>query len=239
MNANYPPTRPRAPRGAWSSVAPPYLHGISDRDFARLKEEWLYVAMRATALVHSHRVVAYFVADHLNWATMDCWVSHETLARLVGGSEKTIQRAIARFEELKLISVWRLRGSRMPLRYAPVYQKSPEKMKRRDVRKDGQSCPPKVDTRVHQSFLSILPESSLSARQEGARGTGGLPFNRHERGRFEQHVSAVLGDDEALHRLAQIDDSIVTRLCTAYALDEFGDRQIKATRLAAKQWRLG
>jgi hypothetical protein len=57
--------------GSWSPRPPPYLLAVSERDFVQQKEEWLKRVMMIGALVPSHRVLAYFVTDSLNWATME------------------------------------------------------------------------------------------------------------------------------------------------------------------------
>jgi hypothetical protein len=56
--------------GDWSIGPPPYLRGVDEASFNRKKAEWLGRTMRKS-LIPSCRVVAYFIADQLNWATMD------------------------------------------------------------------------------------------------------------------------------------------------------------------------
>jgi hypothetical protein len=211
--------------------------GIAERDFVRLKEEWLKHVMMIGGLTSSYRVNAYFVADALNWATMDCWMSHETLAAWAGCSPKTVQRSFALMEEHSVLAVYRRRGSAHPLRYAPVYleQAAPSL-----VRHSGQSWPEQLDNGVHESFLSILPESS----EEDGLPKGALErvslqsqvsFKLGERGGLESELARVLGSFDVLLRLASIHDHIITRLAEALVKDQLGDRQIRAAKLAARQ----
>src|SRR5438045_6856345 len=104
--------------GRWSPQQPPYPRAISDRDFTRLKEEWLKRIMMIGGLVPSYRLIAYFMADSLNWATMDCWLSHQTLAGLVGTSSKTMQRTTTVMEAKHLLAIYRRDGSSHPLLYS-------------------------------------------------------------------------------------------------------------------------
>jgi hypothetical protein len=231
--------------GSWSRETPPYLDGVFERHFVRLKEEWLHRTMKIGSLIPSCRVIAYFMADHLNWATMDCWTSHETLAGLVGVSEKTVQRSISAMEESNILSVWRLRGSHYPLRYAPVYPAG--KTQDACVPDIGQSRPEQVDASVHQPLLQNLPKSPLAGAQALARSSIAtkeefsaqrLSFKRAERGRLESQVAPLVGGFDVLSSLAAIHDEIVTRICEARCRGELGERQIRATKLAAKQSRI-
>jgi Helix-turn-helix domain len=224
--------------GAWSPQPPPYLHSVDEREFASLKEEWLHRTMMIGALAPSHRVAAYFIVDSLNWATMDCWPSHERLAGLVGVSSKTIQRALSQLEAKNLLAVYRRAGSSHPLRYSPIYLTvaKPDT----DVPQIGHVCPEKVDIGVHQPFLKTLPESSLKPATEQAgrlsrMGSGVLPFKIAERGRIEMQVAPLIGGFDLLSRLAAIHDGIVTRLCVAHQTGCLDARQVRAARLAAAQ----
>jgi hypothetical protein len=222
--------------GMWSPQPPPYLSAICERDFATLKEEWLKRTMMIGSLIPSYRVIAYFLVDALNWATMDCWPRHDTLAGLAGPSLKTVQRSILLMEETNLLAVYRRVGSSHPLRYVPNYL-----MRDTAVPHIGHRRPRKVDAGVHQSFLSTLSESSLAdGRQKQQRPVRDasprpLSFDRAQRGRLECQVAPLLGGFEVLFRLAAIHDDIITRLCEAHQTGHLGERQIRAAKLAAKQ----
>jgi hypothetical protein len=226
--------------GSWSSNPPPYLTCVPETQFVRAKEEWLKRVMMIGGLVPSHRLAAYFLADALNWATMDAWLSHETLGGLMGACAKTAERSVHKLEEHSLLAIYRRPGSKSSLRYAPVYLE--ERPPSPAFPRHGHRCPPPADTGVHQSFLSIPLESSL---QEGLprkqigedRFKGSLSFDLRERGRIELKLGHLLGDYDLLLRLAAIHDDIITRLCEAYWTDNLGQRQIKAALLAAKQTR--
>jgi hypothetical protein len=228
--------------GSWSPCPPPYLLGISDRDFVRLKEEWLKRVMMIGALVPSYRVIAYFMADSLNWATMDGWRSHQTLADLVGTSPKTVQRTTMLTEEKSLMAVYRRDGRRQPLRYAPMYLVASTLDS--VVERSEHRCPAGMDTDVHQSFLGIQLESSEEEglpkeHYEGVSVPKPLSFNLAERGRVETELATILGGFDVLLRLAAIHDDIITRLCEAHVTGHLGHRQIKAGKLAAKQTHAG
>jgi len=205
-----------------------------------LKEEWLKRTMMIGSLIPSYRVIAYFLTDALNWATMDCWPSHETLAGLSGLSSKTVQRSIMIMEQKKLLAVYRRAGSSHPLRYSPIYLVGEDSA----VRQTGHRCRPKVDTGVHQPFLSTLQESSLAGvRPEPQIGRDPSPrllsFDRAQRGRLETQIAPLIGGFDVLFRLAAIHDDIITRVCEAHNTGQFANRQIRATRLAAKQSHTG
>jgi hypothetical protein len=190
------------------------------------------------ALPASHRVLAYFMTDSLNWATMDCWPSHQTLAHWAGASTKTVQRTTSLLEENKLLAVYRRDGSNKPLRYAPVYL--PETTSDTKVARTGQRCQPELDADVHESFLltqlkPILQNGLPKEETNNKPGQHHLSFSFAERGRIEPEVAGLLGGIDVLYRLATIHDSIVTRLCEAHMKGELGRRQIKAAELAAKQ----
>jgi len=227
--------------GSWSPRPPPYLLGISERDFVRLKEEWLYRMMMIGALVPSYRVIAYFMADSLNWATMDGWRSHKTLADLAGTSPKTVQRTTMLTEERKLTAVYRRDGRRQPLRYAPMYLV--DSTLDNAVDGSGRRCPAEMDTGVHQSFLGTQFESFEEGLPmedyEEVSFPKPLSFNLAERGRVETELATILGGFDVLLRLAAIHDDIITRLCEAHVTGHLGHRQIKAAKLAAKQTQLG
>jgi hypothetical protein len=227
--------------GSWSPRPPPYLTAISERDFVRLKEEWLKHVMMIGALVPSYRVIAYFMTDSLNWATMDCWRSHQTLADLAGTSPKTVQRTTMLTEEKNLITVYRRVGRSQPLRYAPMYLVGSSLDSAVDA--SGRQCPAGMDTGVHQSFLGIQFESSEEGLPkedyEGVFFPKRLSFNLAERGRIETELATIMGGFDVLLRLAAIHDDIVTRLCEAHVTGQLGYRQIKAAKLAANQTQLG
>jgi hypothetical protein len=225
--------------GIWSPCPPPYLSAISDREFGRLKEEWLKRVMMIGALAPSYRVLAYFVTDSLNWATMDSWLSHQTMAGLAGTSTKTVQRTTSLMEDKTLMAVYRRDGSTHPLRYAPVYLV--QTVSDTEVARTGQRCQLKLDAGVHESFLLTPFESFLEngrPKEESQKGVSVQPylsFNLAERGRYELEVAPLLGGMDVLLRLAAIHDDIVTRICEAYLRGHLGERQIKAAKLAAKQ----
>jgi hypothetical protein len=224
--------------GSWFPFPPPYLTAVSEREFDRLKLEWLRRVMMIKALPASHRVLAYFLTDSLNWATMDCWPSHETLAHWAGTSTKTVQRTTSLLEDKKLLAVYRRHGSSNPLRYAPIYLA--ETMSDKKIARTGQRCQPELDADVHESFLSIQLKSFLQngLPKEDSNNKAGqhhLSFSLAERGRIEPEVAGLLGGIDVLYRLANIHDSIVTRLCEAHMRGELGQRQIRAAKLAAKQ----
>jgi hypothetical protein len=225
--------------GKWSPQPPPYLSAISEREFASLKEECLKRTMMVGSLLPSYRVIAYFLVDSLNWATMDCWMRHDTLAGLAGPSLKTVQRSILIMKETSLLAVYRRVGSSHPLRYAPNYLM--RKTEDAAVPHIGHRRPRKVDAGVHQSFLSTLSESSLAdIRPEQQRPVGDasprpLSFDPAQRGRLESQIAPLLGGFEVLFRLAAIHDDIITRLCEAHQTGHLGERQIRAAKLAAKQ----
>ena len=224
--------------GCWSPQPPPYLSAIPEREFACLKEEWLKRTMMFGSLLPSYRVVAYFLTDCLNWATMDCWPKHETLAVLGGASTKTVQRSIETMEEKNLLAVYRRAGSSHPLRYAPIYLVG----KKQDtaVSQTGHPCPRKVDTGVHQSFLSTHLESFVVGDRAEQRPIGNtlprnLSFNRAHRGRLETEVARRVGGFDVLFCLAAIHDEVITRICEAHSIGHLEDRQIRALKLAARQ----
>jgi hypothetical protein len=224
--------------GKWSPCPPPYLTAISEQDFVRAKEEWLKRVMMIGSLVHSHRVLAYFVADSLNWATMDCWPAHQTLAGWAGTSTKTVQRTTLLMEDKTLMAIYRRNGSSHPLRYAPIYLV--KMTSDTEVARTGQRGPPGVDTNIQESFLATPLESSVAGRPPKEEKTGAsvrksLSFNLAERGRLELELAPILGGIDVLVRLAAIHNDIVTRICEAYVTGNFSARQIKAARLAAKQ----
>jgi hypothetical protein len=223
--------------GEWSGGPPPYGLGIAEREFLRLKEQWLYRSMTNASVVASHRVVAYLASQHLNWATMDWWVSDRVLAQLAGWSEKTVQRAMEALEDDRLISAWRLRGGRQVLRCAPIYSTDDDS----DVHAKGHGRLREMDTSVHQSSLSTQLQSSLRSaggKRSGRKHHSSVPsFIPAHRGSLEIQVANALGGYEALWRLALIDDAIVTRLCEAQFKGIFDKRLINAARLAAKQVR--
>jgi hypothetical protein len=226
--------------GSWSGNPPPYFTFIAETQFVRAKEEWLKRVMMIGALIPSQRVAAYFLADALNWATMDAWLSCDTLGGLVGACTKTAERSLHNLEGHNLLAVYRRAGSKSSLRYAPVYLDQGLSPPTFPIQ--GHACPPATDTGVHQSFLSTPLESSLleglpRKRIGEERFKPTLSFDLRERGRIELKLGYLLGDYDLLLRLAAIHDDIVTRLCEAYCTNNLGPRQIKAALLAAKQSR--
>lgn len=224
--------------GEWSLGPPPYLEGIEERTFKHMAAEWLGRMMRKH-LVPSHRVVSYFLADQLNWATMDCWPSHAFMAQQSQQDDKTIQRAIAALEKEALgLSVFRSRRSRRALRYAPVYARG-HSQDTSGVR-TGRPCPSGSDIQDHESFLENPPKSSL-LRQHGnlVHQLPRLSFDRAERINLEFQLGELFGGREKLLLLGLIDDEVITRLCEASARHELTDRQIKTIRLAVNQFRRG
>jgi hypothetical protein len=229
--------------GGWSLEPPPYRVAIVERDFVRLKEQWLYRTMRTSALAPSYRVVAYFLTDLLNWATMDCWMSHRFMAQLLSASDKTVQRALFAMEDIGAVSIWRLKGSSRPLRYAPVYLQA--KTRDTTVGQSGHECSEQLDNAVHESFLSTQSISALSAAEavklspaQNMHVQPHLSFKLAQRGKLEVEVARLIGGYDLLSRLAAVNEEIVNRLCEAQHRGIFEDRLIKATSLAAKQSRL-
>jgi hypothetical protein len=228
--------------GRWSPCPPPYLSAISEQDFVRAKEEWLKRVMMIGALVPSHRVLAYFVTDSLNWATMDCWPSHQTMAGWAGTSTKTVQRTTLLMEDKTLMAIYRRNRRSHPLRYAPVYLV--EMTSDTEAARTGHRRPPGLDTSVHESSLVTPFESSVEdgLSKEESKGVSvrkRLSFNLAQRGRLESEIAPLLGGIDVLLRLAAIHDDIVTRICEAYLTGNLGARQIKAAQLAAKQSQAG
>jgi hypothetical protein len=226
--------------GSWSPQPPPYLSAIPEREFVALKEEWLKRTMMIGSLLASHRVISYFLTDALNWATMDCWPSHETLAGLSGLSSKTVQRSILLMEQKNLLAVYRRAGSSHPLRYSPLYLIGQDT----GVRQTGHPCRPEVDTGVQQPFLTTIKESSVKGcRREQRTGSDATPpllsFERAQRGWVETQIAPLLGGFDVLFRLAAIHDDIITRLCEAHYTGQLGERQIRSAKLAAKQTHTG
>jgi hypothetical protein len=232
MNALLAPER--SDLGEWSLGSPPYLRGVDEPSFNRMKAEWLNRMMRKP-LIASHRVVAYFIADQLNWATMDCWASHGFTSSQDKLGEKTIQRALSSLEHGLVLSIFRARGSRNPLRYAPRYW-TPEQDTA--VSSAGHSRPATPDMRDHVSFLETHSKSFLGPERGNCSNNLRQPsFDRAERINLEFEVARLLGGRDQLSRLALIDDEIVTRLCEAFATKQLKARQVKAASLAANQLR--
>ena len=221
--------------GEWSLGPPPYLEGIDERTFKHMAAEWLGRIMRK-GLLPSHRLVSYFLADQLNWATMDCWPSQRFIAGQSKLGEKTIQRAINVLENALGLSVFRARGSRKGLRYAPVYSRG--SYQDTAGAKSGRPCPSGPDIQDHESFLEIPPKSSLVRHDKIlSKQSAPLSFDRAERINLEFQIGALLGGRDKLLLLGLIDDEIITRLCEASTRHELTDRQIKTICLAINQFR--
>jgi hypothetical protein len=220
--------------GDWSIGPPPYLRGVDEASFNRMKAEWLGRIMRKP-LIPSCRVVAYFIADQLNWATMDCWASHGFTAQQAKVGEKTIQRSIGSMEHGLLLSVFRARGTRNPLRYAPLYGVASKEDA--GVQATGHPRPLSLVVQDHVSFLETRPESSLGSLSGISNDLHQPSFDRAERINLEFEVARLLGGRDQLSSLALIDDEIVTRLCEAFATKQFTVRQVRAASLAANQLR--
>ena len=230
-------------QGEWSLGPPCYLRGIDERGFNRMRSEWLSRVM-SMPLLPSYRVVAYILCDLLNWATMDCWASHGFVAEFAKFGEKTIQRGIFKLEHSLLLSIFRIRGSRYPLRYAPVYL--PDRNADVGVSTTGHHGPGRADAQDHQSFLDTPDKSSLNPgrarRGNETTKSAALSFDKTDRINIEFQVADLIGGYDELLSLAFIDDDIISRLCEAFQRKELGYRQIKATRLAVNQlgrrWRM-
>jgi hypothetical protein len=223
--------------GEWSLGPPPYLEGIDERIFKHMVAEWLGRMMRKQ-LVPSHRIVSYFLADQLNWATMDCWPSHSFIAQQSKQNDKTVQRAIAALEKALALSVFRSRRSRRALRYAPVYARG--RSQDPSGIRTGRPCPSGSDIQDHESFLANPRKSSLPRHHVNlVHQAPALSFDRAERINIEFQLGEFFGGRDRVLLLGLIDDEVITRLCEASARHELNDRQIKTIRLAVNQFRRG
>jgi hypothetical protein len=108
---------------------------------------------------------------------------------------------------------------------------------------NGQAGAARTDTDVRQSLLLIhinssVPSKRLSDKSEEIQSSE-FRYRRTERGAIELKIAAMLGDEgiEILARLGAIDDSIIERLCRAYAAKALGPRELDAAQLAARQVR--
>jgi len=203
----------------------------------RAKARWLKRVMYESSATSTQKTFAYAVSDHLYCVTLDCWPALPKLARRLGFlTVKTMHRA-ARGLELRRFLIIRQVGSLY--RFAPVFLPSDED---NIVSDGGQPRPKNPDKNVHESFLSILLESDSSRPADGSHRAGSAQSTSQwkQRGAIEIKVAEWLGPDgmELLSRLAAIDDTIVDRLCKAYAANVLTDRERGAARLAAEQVRL-
>lgn len=66
--------------------------------FTRRKFEWLQTVMHDGKLSASARLVCYEIARHLNKVSGDAWPSEETVARNLGITVRTVERAIAQLD---------------------------------------------------------------------------------------------------------------------------------------------
>jgi hypothetical protein len=221
--------------GQCASSAPEALY----RQVARAKARWLRRIMYGTVATSTEKCFAYAVADHLNCVTLDAWPSQLRLAQYLGfKSVKTIQRAAGGLERLEvLVLTW---AGKHQCRYAPKFLPADED---RNVPTAGQTGPRSKDKDVCQSLLLIhINSSDPSKRLSEKSGYGRdseFQYRRTERGGIEVKIAGMMGDEgmEVLSRLSSIDDSIIERLCRAYAAGALGERELVAARLAAEQVR--
>jgi hypothetical protein len=202
------------------------------KQVSRTKARWLRRVMYSAASP-MEKSFAYVIFDHLNCVTLDAWPGQETIAKLLGCSTKTVQRAANGLEQRHFVAITRSRGG-LP-RYAPIF--SLEDLDN-SVRKRGQVCPEMPDTNVYQSF-SFNRSRSFSS---GHRGSN-VPqrprsaYKPAERGRWEIELAARLGAGglEMVDRLESGSKGTVDRLCQALCDGELGERELDAARLAARQ----
>src|SRR5262249_39395283 len=153
--------------------------------------------------------VAYVIGDHLNRATGDSWLAQTTIARKIGKSPKTVNRAL---KELQAFGKLRIRrgGPAGTLRYAPPdFDVGGREVD--SVHPSGQPCPLNTDTSDRQSYLENLPRTYLG---DGDRQKRKAKSRKMDRGRYELEIAARLdglGVDgmAVLGQLAGIDDRLV------------------------------
>jgi len=208
----------------------PSEHETLTERVSRWKHRWLKRVMFDLATSSSEKCFAYVVVDRLNCVTLDCWPSQRLIADQFGWSTKTVHRvslALNRRGHLRIV-----RNTYASYRYAPVFLPEDED-KFGDA--SGQSCPSMSDKNVDQSSLEILINKSSpivpAVKVIASR------YEFRQRGLYERELAQRLGNNgfEVLERLSELDDSIVERLCRAYADSELGEREILAARLAAEQ----
>jgi len=209
------------------------------RRVARAKARWLKRIMYGSIANSTEKCFAYAVADHLNCVTLDAWPGQVRLAELLGFKcTKTVDRAARGLEKLEVLIV--KRSSRDQRRYAPVFLPGDED---KDVRGTRQLSATAKDMNVHESLLLIHINTSAPTKRTPESGVCGLNnearYRKSQRGMLEVQIAAALGDDgiEILSRLGAIDDTIIDRLCRAYAVGALRERELIATRLAAEQVR--
>jgi biotin operon repressor len=202
----------------------------------RMKHRWFKRIMYDRAAGSSEKCFAYIVIDRLNCVTLDCWPSQKTIADQLGCSTKTVHRMACALERRGYLRI--SRNTHGSYRYAPVFLPEDED---KSVSASRQTCPPRPDKNVDQSFLGILTNQSsprLGQREAGNVQTNAASkYERRQRGSYEAELAKLLGNDgfEILARLSEHDDAIVERLCHACADGELGARELSAARLAAEQ----
>jgi len=195
---------------------------------SRMRARWLKRVMYSGDVSSTEKCFAYAVFDHLNCVTLDCWPSQRTLAELLGfESVKTIQRAATGLEEKEFIRITVFR--RNSHRYAPKFLLVDED---KIVFKDRHSWVIDGDQTVHESLLltRLTPPTPTAAETAKQRHEATIRNARSHRGAYEIAVSEMLGPDgmEILHKLAELDDVHVQRLCLAYGYGVLGDRDRKS-----------
>ncbi len=205
---------------------------------ARMKHRWLSRVMYDARASSSEKCFAYLVMDHLNCVTLDCWPGKRRIIERLGwNSARTADRVAKGLEALGLLRITRPGLAR----YAPVFV--PEDADK-NVTAERQICPPAPDKFDDESLLLIHSNKSAPTEVErnrferlvGFRGQ----YDRRQRGEHEREVARLIGPDgyDVLSALSGVDDTIVDRLCAAYAEGVFGLREIEAARLAVGQLKI-
>lgn len=201
----------------------------------RAKARWINRVMRARHLTPTAKCLAYWICDHLNCVTLDCWPSQSRLAEVLSTCcTKTVSRASQCLETAGFLIVTRQTGKRAPLRYSPNFEPGDWDT---NVSNSGPPCPKDPDTDVAQSFLSIQSKSFSKVGLPTSEPS--LGYRLSHQGAFEKEIASRLGTDgwEILQQLASLDDAIVARMCKAQATGVLSDRDLVAAKLAAKQFR--
>ena len=192
--------------------------------FSRNKMRWLNSIMYSGKLKATACRVAYVLADHVNKVTGDCWLSHATIARKLGISTKTVQRAIGALKRPGFIFVRYAETNPRKQRFVPSFILNSDGEPDSDGAPSGQERPPTLDAGGHQSFSKNILRSDLPQRiaDSGSQHSDRElqnKFRRSSRGELEVKVAKRLGSDgfDVLNRLAEVDDRIVYRLCVAQA----------------------